>query len=55
MHGGLPDLPQGNEGIWELFKHFGQIEQEWSIEDVIAEEDKVVVPGVNTCKTVSWV
>jgi predicted ester cyclase len=49
MHGGLPNLPHGHDGVRELFKHFGQIEQKWSIEDVIAEEDKVVVRGVNTC------
>jgi predicted ester cyclase len=54
MHGGLPGLPQGPEGIKELFKHFGQIEQEWSIEDVIAEGDKVVVRAVNSCKQDSF-
>lgn len=49
MHGGLPGLPEGPEGIRVLFAHFDHIEQEWTIEDVIAEDDKVVVRGVNTC------
>lgn len=49
MHGGLPGLPEGPRGIRMLFDHFDNIEQEWTIEDVIAEDDKVVVRGVNTC------
>jgi predicted ester cyclase len=49
MHGGLPGLPQGPDGIKELFAHFNNIEQKWTIEDVIAEGDKVVVRATNTC------
>lgn len=49
MHGGPPGLSLGSDGIRELFATFGTIEQEWTIEDIIAEEDKVVVRATNTC------
>ncbi|MDZ7970341.1 MAG: ester cyclase [Nostoc sp. DedSLP03] len=49
MHGGLPGLPLGPEGVRKLFGSFGPIEQKWTIEDVIAEGDKVVVRATNTC------
>jgi len=48
MHGGPPNLPAGPEGVRTLFGHFGQITQKWTIEDVIAEGDRVVVRGTNT-------
>lgn len=48
MRGGPPNLPAGPEGIRTLFSTFGSIEQTWSIEDVIAEGDKVVVRATNT-------
>ncbi|MBE8968512.1 ester cyclase [Nostocales cyanobacterium LEGE 12452] len=49
MHGGLPGLPLGTEGVRKLFGSFGPIQQKWTIEDVIAEGDKVVVRATNTC------
>jgi predicted SnoaL-like aldol condensation-catalyzing enzyme len=49
MHGGPPSLPAGPDGIRALFATFGWIEQAWSIEDVIAEGDKVVVRAWNSC------
>ncbi|MGV0102585.1 Ester cyclase [Nostoc sp. DSM 114160] len=49
MHGGLPGLPLGPEGVRKLFGSFGPIEQQWTIEDIIAEGDKVVVRATNTC------
>jgi predicted ester cyclase len=49
MLGGPPGLPNGHEGIKMLFEHIGEIEQTWTIEDVIAENDKVVVRATNTC------
>jgi predicted SnoaL-like aldol condensation-catalyzing enzyme len=49
MHGGPPDLPPGPNGIRELFRTIGPIDQEWTIDDVIAEGDKVVVRATNTC------
>lgn len=49
MTGGPPGLPAGPEGIRILFGTFGKINQEWAVEDVIAEGDRVVVRAVNTC------
>jgi predicted ester cyclase len=49
MVGGPPDLPSGHEGIRMLFEHIGDIDQTWTIEDIIAENDKVVVRATNTC------
>src|SRR3954469_228409 len=49
MYGGLPNLPQGETGMRELFKHLGTVEQVWTINDVIAEGEKVVVRATNTC------
>ncbi|QLE41261.1 ester cyclase [Nostoc sp. C052] len=49
MQGGLPGLPLGPDGVRKLFGSFGPIQQKWTIEDVIAEGDKVVVRATNTC------
>jgi hypothetical protein len=49
MQGGPPDLPAGPEGLRHLFATFGRIEQRWTIDDVIAEGDRVVVRATNTC------
>jgi predicted SnoaL-like aldol condensation-catalyzing enzyme len=49
MHGGLPDLPEGPEGVCKLFASFGPVKQHWKIEDVIADSDKVVIRAVNHC------
>lgn len=54
MHGGPPNLSLGADGIQELFGTFGKIDQEWAIEDVIAEGDKVVVRAINTCRQESF-
>lgn len=54
MHGGPPNLSAGPDGIRELFSTFGAIEQSWTIEDVIAESDKVVVRAINTCNQDSF-
>jgi ketosteroid isomerase-like protein len=48
MHGGPPNLPAGPDGVRILFSTFGQIEQTWTIEDVIAEGNTVVVRATNT-------
>ena len=48
LHGGPPLLPRGPEGMRQLFATFGHIEQRWTIDDVIAEGDKVVVRATNT-------
>jgi hypothetical protein len=49
MYGGPPNLPAGPAGIRHLFGTFGHIEQVWTVQDVIAEGDKVVVRATNTC------
>ena len=49
MHGGPPALPPGPDGIPEPFRTIGPIDQEWAIDDEIAEGDKVVVRATNTC------
>ncbi|MEH2321581.1 nuclear transport factor 2 family protein [Nostoc sp.] len=51
MHGGLPGLPPGPDGVRKLFGSFGAIEQKWTIKDVIAEGDKVVVRATNTLRS----
>jgi len=51
MHIGLgkAEIPPGHTGVRKLFDSFGEIKQEWIINDVIAEEDKVVVRATNHC------
>lgn len=49
MHGGPPDLPTGHEGLRALFGTIGPVDQQWTIDDVIAEGDKVVVRATNNC------
>jgi predicted SnoaL-like aldol condensation-catalyzing enzyme len=49
MHGGPPSLPLGPDGVRQLFGTIGPIDQKWTVEDVIAEGDKVVVRATNTC------
>lgn len=48
MRGGPPNLPAGPEGVRVLFGTFTKIEQTWTIQDVVAEGDKVVVRAANT-------
>ena len=54
MHGGPPGLPSGPDGLRKLFQSFGPIEQTWTIEDIIAEGDKVAVRATNTCRQESF-
>src|SRR5690349_1802040 len=49
MRGGPPGLPPGPDGLRALLRITGPIDQTWTIEDVIAEGDKVVVRATNTC------
>jgi hypothetical protein len=49
MHGGPPGLPPGPEGIRALFARFGRVEQTWTMDDVIAEGDRVVIRATNNC------
>jgi predicted SnoaL-like aldol condensation-catalyzing enzyme len=54
MHGGPPQLPPGPDGVRQLFGSFGDIKQKWTIEDVIAETDKVAVRAISTCTQESF-
>jgi SnoaL-like domain len=50
MYGGPLGLPAGEAGICELFAMFGNIKQQWTVEDVIATGDKVAVRATNTVR-----
>jgi ketosteroid isomerase-like protein len=54
MHGGPPDLPRGPDGIRALFASIGPVDQIWTVDDVIAERDRVVVRATNTCEQESF-
>ena len=54
MEGGPPNLPAGHEGLRVLFDEIGEIEQTWTVDDVIAEGDKVVVRATNHCTQESF-
>jgi hypothetical protein len=49
MHGGPPRLVSGPEGVRELFRAIGPVDQRWRVDDIIAEGNKVVVRATNTC------
>jgi hypothetical protein len=49
LQGGPPGLIAGPAGVRELFRTMGPVEQTWTIEDVIAEGDRVVVRASNSC------
>jgi SnoaL-like polyketide cyclase len=49
MVGGPPGLPVGPEGVRELFRQIGPVQQQWTLEDLIAEGDKVVARATNRC------
>jgi hypothetical protein len=50
MHGAPSGgLPPGPDGVRELFRLIGPIDQHFTIEDVIAEQDKVVLRATNRC------
>ncbi|HTO68977.1 MAG TPA: nuclear transport factor 2 family protein [Myxococcota bacterium] len=49
MHGGPPQLPKGHAGVRALFQTIGPVEQQWTIDDVIAEDDRVAVRATCNC------
>jgi predicted ester cyclase len=49
MEGGPPDLPAGHEGLRVLFDHIGGVQQRWTVDDLVAEGDRVVVRATNHC------
>ncbi|GAA4677286.1 hypothetical protein GCM10023215_07350 [Pseudonocardia yuanmonensis] len=50
MIGGPPGLPPGPDGIRALVATFGRIRQTWTVDDVVAEGDRVVVRATNHCE-----
>ena len=54
MEGGPLDLPAGHEGLRVLFDHIGGVRQRWTVDDVIAEGDRVVVRATNHCEQDSF-
>jgi len=51
MHIGFNGLETdlGPDGLRKLFESFGEIKQAWTVDDIIAEKDKVVVRATNNC------
>ena len=49
LHGGPSGLPCGPEGVRALVRGIGPIDQTWTVEDLIAEGDRVVVRATSTC------
>ena len=49
MEGGPPELPSGREGLRVLFAHLVGVQQRWTIDDLVAEGDRVVVRATNHC------
>lgn len=49
LHGGPQGLPPGPDGLHALFTDIGPVDQKWTIDDVIAEGDRVVVRATNSC------
>jgi len=54
MYGGPPVLPAGPEGLRALFAAIGPIDQKWTIDDVVAEGDRVVVRATCSCEQDSF-
>lgn len=54
MYGGPPGLPAGPEGLRALFAAIGPIDQKWTIDDVVAEGDRVVVRATCSCEQDSF-
>jgi hypothetical protein len=50
MLGGPPNLPSGPAGICVLAAHLEDVEQTWTVDDVIAAGDRVVVRATNHCE-----
>ena len=47
MHGGPPNLPAGPAGVCVLAAHLADVRQTWTVDDVIAAGDRVVVRATN--------
>lgn len=49
MHGGAPNMPMGPAGLRYLFSTFDHINQQWEVNMMLAEGEKVAVRATNTC------
>ena len=49
MYGGPPDLPIGHAGVRALFQTIGPVQQQWNVDDVVAEGDRVAVRATCEC------
>ena len=52
--GGPPNLPQGETGLKMLYDHLLNVQQQWTINEAVAEGNIVVVRATNTCKQESF-
>ena len=50
LHGGWPGLPTGPAGVRAMVAHLSGVQQKWTVDDVIAEGDRVVVRATNNCE-----
>ena len=54
LHGGPPNLPSGPAGLCVLAAHLQDVTQTWTVEDVIAAGDRVVLRATNRCEQPSF-
>ena len=54
LHGGPPNLPSGPAGLCVLAAHLRDVEQTWTIDDVIAAGNRVVLRATNRCEQPSF-
>ncbi len=54
LHGGPPNLPSGPAGLCVLAAHLRDVTQTWTVEDVIAAGDRVVLRATNRCEQPSF-
>lgn len=54
LHGGPPNLPTGAAGLCVLAAHLQDVRQHWTVDDVIAAGDRVVLRATNVCEQPSF-
>ncbi len=54
LHGGPPNLPSGPAGLCVLAAHLQDVTQTWTVDDVIASGDRVVLRATNRCEQPSF-
>ncbi len=50
IHGSVPEFPEADAGIHELFSNLGPVKHRWEVKDLFAEGNKVAVRAINHCK-----